>query len=392
MIYDYILNALLGTATGYVTDKYAINTLFKNYSPIKKYSFGNTLPISKKEFVKRLSLLMERDVISGKKIANALVTGDLEEEFKNFSKDLFEECLCREIRNLRIKDMELYGEISDSSYELLSKLLEDNIDGISEGLFKNIKITDIFSKEQIEYISEKVIDYVADTIRNTRYVNDMLAQIHDDFGEVKLGSVVSKDMAKTFRANAEAVSRKIGSILKDNFDSKLDDYISRIIDNCNINTELRNAEDKLLSTPIKDVFRVPKENVKASITKDILSFIESEKGTKAIKNIYYQIVDYLSGQGYTMYSLYSKNYQSSIRNYMKDKANTVAHAVLQWVDSNNDDLNATIKATIDEEITGNEQLKDKLNNVILDYYRSKKFMDNSIAKKLILPLHIGWGW
>ncbi len=57
-----ILQGISGGASGYITNKYAVNMLFKEYTPLK---FGGVIRKNKQKFIEELSELIERDIING---------------------------------------------------------------------------------------------------------------------------------------------------------------------------------------------------------------------------------------------------------------------------------------------------------------------------------------
>ena len=58
-----ILQSISGGVAGYITNKYAVNMLFKEYTPLK---LGGVVKKNKEKFIDEISTLVEKDIINGK--------------------------------------------------------------------------------------------------------------------------------------------------------------------------------------------------------------------------------------------------------------------------------------------------------------------------------------
>lgn len=67
-----------GGVAGYITNKYAVNMLFKEYTPLK---LGGVIKKKKENFIEEISKLVERDMINSDTLKNQIIT-------KNFNKHI----------------------------------------------------------------------------------------------------------------------------------------------------------------------------------------------------------------------------------------------------------------------------------------------------------------
>ena len=81
MIYDIIIDTLLFGASGYITNKYVMDMLLNEYPISKSLKIGGKLKVSKKQFIKNVSNMMEKDILSSEKISEKFKNHDFSEEF-----------------------------------------------------------------------------------------------------------------------------------------------------------------------------------------------------------------------------------------------------------------------------------------------------------------------
>ena len=63
----FLLQGGAGAVSGYITNKYAVNMLFKEYTPFKPilpFKFGGVIKNRKEQFIEEISELVERDIIN----------------------------------------------------------------------------------------------------------------------------------------------------------------------------------------------------------------------------------------------------------------------------------------------------------------------------------------
>ena len=64
-----LLQAFSSGVAGYITNKYAVNMIFKEYTPLK---IGGAVKKNKEKFIEEISDLVERDIINSQTIRESL--------------------------------------------------------------------------------------------------------------------------------------------------------------------------------------------------------------------------------------------------------------------------------------------------------------------------------
>ena len=89
-ILNYIVQAILGGASGYITNDYAINMLFKEYTPLK---IGGVIKKTRTEFIDNLSSMVENDIINKERLQEILDDEDFKKSAEKLTADFYKNCL-----------------------------------------------------------------------------------------------------------------------------------------------------------------------------------------------------------------------------------------------------------------------------------------------------------
>lgn len=383
MLYDIFIDTLLCGATGYLTNKYVINMLFKKYSIFNRIRCGGVLINSKMQFVKNVSTMMEKDIINAQKISEKFKIHNFNEEFESFSKDFFDDCICRDIKNLRLKDIPIFYDACCCGRDVIINVLDINMSNIIQNVSNNIVLSNIITENQVNHISKNIIQNIILTIQNTQIMDNVVSETFDAFCDVKINDIISKNISNKIKSNIEKEATKFSTVIKQSVDEKIDSAFNEILNKVDISNILEKSQDSLLEKPLRSVISLTTEDIGKIVNENIISFINSEKGEKAIENIYYELKDYLANNNISFYDIYKKDYEEAIKKQMQNRVNNIAYSVIQWIDSNNIDLNNVIKESVDEIISGNDELRAKIVLTINEYYNSKKYNDSSIVKLLL---------
>ena len=74
-----LIQGVLGAFAGYITNTYAVNMLFKEYTPLK---LGGVVKKNKEKFIDEISSLVEKDIINGNTLKDNIESDDFKEALK----------------------------------------------------------------------------------------------------------------------------------------------------------------------------------------------------------------------------------------------------------------------------------------------------------------------
>ena len=121
-----LLQSICGGASGYVTNKYAVNMLFKEYTPLK---IGGAIRKNKAKFIEEISDFVERDIINGKTIQDKIKSDEFKESVKHLIDDFFALKIKSDFDDVQLNEIPNYSitkeNVIKSLNDILNKYYED---------------------------------------------------------------------------------------------------------------------------------------------------------------------------------------------------------------------------------------------------------------------------
>ena len=100
-----VLQSISGGIAGYITNKYAVNMLFKEYTVFNKFKFGGVIKNRKQQFVEEISALVERDIINGSTLKKNLKSDKVKNELENVLNTFFNDELIKAFEKTELNNI-----------------------------------------------------------------------------------------------------------------------------------------------------------------------------------------------------------------------------------------------------------------------------------------------
>ena len=81
-----VFQGISGGVAGYITNKYAVDMLFKEYTPLK---LGGVIKKKKEKFIEEISELVERDIINAETLKAEISNKDLNSYIEQIAETFF---------------------------------------------------------------------------------------------------------------------------------------------------------------------------------------------------------------------------------------------------------------------------------------------------------------
>ena len=338
---EIVTSTLAGGLTGYFTNDFAIKMLFKEY-----FGFGGVIQKEYKEFIKNISILIEKDLINHDTLKNEIEKEEFKQSIEEIVKQLFLIELpkingnknfysydtAKTTQNLvpyfqtfqnmtfdEIKDKNLNNIISKSQFEIINSNINSSIDKVELNniLYKfceNKKIDELLTEETINKTTKKLeslinidykkfdgdIDKIYDKFMSKINIREILDNVENSINQMKL-----KDFVNNSHNISEELLKRIKIVLKDN-ESILREFLEKLlislksIDNTVFDFLNNSAKEDLkvfirakfpiLINSIIEFINLNKEELENLINKDIDEVLSNDVlGTvlKGLKNIFY---------------------------------------------------------------------------------------------------------
>ena len=147
-----LLQAFSSGVAGYITNKYAVNMIFKEYTPLK---IGGAVKKNKEKFIEEISDLVERDIINSQTIRDKVLGEDFRNSIQNMSEEFFQKSLYEVFEDKKLEEIPGWSQTLIEGEEFLKDSLNEVLPKFLNNVCEHMKIDDLLSDKQIS----SIVDY-----------------------------------------------------------------------------------------------------------------------------------------------------------------------------------------------------------------------------------------
>ena len=355
-----LLQGISGAASGYITNKYAVNMLFKEYTPLK---LGGVIRKNKQQFIEELSELIERDIINGETLKEKISSDEFKTQLKNMCTSIFTTNLKESINDLKFNEISNFYECKDAFRDFTKENLELLMSDFIRNFLNNFKIESILSSTQKDSISSKIFSLLLTQLKNEENAEKLICDLYNENSDIKISEILCEDSKYKIK---EEINKYTELIIKDIFEDE---------------EGLKTSINKLCEIlNIEDIFNKLQESIKE---KEIGFFINSEKIDDFInsndlkiisKNIIDKIYDKYLESDKSIYDILPEETDEIIQSVLKVVLEKMSPSLCEYIINNKNDLNRLIEESINEAMDGYDASIKKL---IINKARDTFLSDNS---------------
>ena len=359
ILLNYIVQAILGGASGYITNDYAINMLFKEYTPLK---LGGVIKKTRIEFIENLSSMVENDIINKEKLHEIFNSHEFKVKFEKLTCDFYENCLYEAVKCDKFSDVDGFDSTMRKTDIYVKEILNENIESLMGLIAGNFDAGCFLTKLQSENIIESVYASVKEIFVNTDVLENAIKYFYENNRELKLCEIFGPNM--TVIDNS---INKLAEIATDNA------YSSEILSG--FNSAANESLNIFYNKQIKDVIKL--DNEQASV------FIAYMTENDIVYKLCRSVFSYGKTIDKSLYSIIDPAFESSLKTYIEKNLPYVTEQLVSYVQKNSVLIDRIIEDSIDEVVNESEGLKAKLLHAIKNTYFNNLSKKYSIVDKII---------
>ena len=359
LLLNYIVQAILGGASGYITNDYAINMLFKEYTPLK---LGGVIKKSRVEFIENLSSMVENDIINKEKLHEIFNSLEFKTEFEKLTCNFYENCLYETAGHVKFSDIDGFDSSMRETDNYVKEILGENLEGLIGLIIDNFDAAYFLTSTQTEKISESIYRTLKNYIENTDVLENALKYLYENNKELKLSEI--------FDSNMEAIDCFINKFLGIAANGSGSLEILAGFDGC-----INGALDIFYDKQIKNAINFDK--------KLINSFFSWMADNDTVCKLSRSLFSYGKTIDKSLYSLMDPAFEGSLKAYIEDSLPLVTEQLVNYVQKNSMLIDRIIEDSIDEVIDESQGLKTKLLNSVKNIYFDNLRKKYSLVDKII---------
>lgn len=378
IIYNYIIQAILGGASGYITNEYAINMLFKEYTPLK---IGGVIKKTRNEFIENLSSLVENDIINKDKLNAILIDESFKSKFESLTEDFFNNCLYESVGSNYFSDIDGFSSSVKTSGDFFKNILDNNMVEMTNLLFNSINVEDFLTNAQLEKISSSLFDSVNNFINDSDVIKDISSSLYKEYKHNKLINLLD-GTENTMRHITENFVYRLNQVITDNFNNKLVNTVKDIYISLELNESLLTIKEMIYEKSFKDIISIDEE-LKANIVELFNEYIYSTSGQHLILELCNSIFSYAKKYDKTLFNLADSSFEINLKSYLLDNLPNLTENIISWIYNNSKNIDKIIEESVDEVIDEATGMKGKLLITIKNSYLNNLSEKYNIVQKII---------
>lgn len=366
-----ILQSISGGVAGYITNKYAVNMLFKEYTPLK---LGGVVKKNKEKFIDEISTLVEKDIINGKTLKEHIHGEEFKKQLDVTVEEFWNSGLKEAFNDVKIKDISYFEESKKSIMEFTEAKMKLISDKLLKNIVDNIEITEILSAKHIVYITDIVYEEILKYIKSDDKVSILLKDIYHQNNNLILKDIINEDVKiKIESIIEELIINSLENIFDD--EEKLLNILGKIYEAIDIDEIINSLFKTIASNTLNDYFSpVEKKQISSALFAKGCTFINSDKGTDSLKNILNEIIKIAKELDFTLYELLPEESAINLSRFIEEITIKVIPSISQWIRFNKNEVNEIIEESIDESIEG---MDGSIKRIIVQKVRESLFSDIS---------------
>ncbi len=371
IILNYIAQAVLGGASGYITNDYAINMLFKEYTPLK---IGGVIKKTRSEFINNLSSMVENDIINAEKFQQILNDECLKKEFDAMTSDFYKSCLYDAVGNNRLQQIKGFDKTLESTDTFISNIINEYMPDLYEIMLDKLDPCVFLTPKQLSNISNSIYSEVYETINTSNIIKDTLMSIYRHNSDLVLGNIIDRNIYENIIGN-------IIEILLNKYPEKFKTIIYEALDSLGIKESLKSAENVFYDKKIGEIVML--DEIPENLHNRISSYVDSKEGTERIGNLIISIFSFGKNCDKSLFDLLDSSFESSLKIYLTDNIPYVTENIIDWIKENSNLIDTMIEQSMDEVVKESDGLKAKLLSTIKTVYLNNLSKKYSLADKII---------
>lgn len=346
-----IFYTLLGGVTGYGTNHYAIEMLFR-----RVLCFGGVITATRRQLAEELGALVEREIINNRTVQNELAQDEFKAAFRAVVTDFLERHLYKNIPDVAVGDLPGMAPTRDNILALSRAHLPDAVRELVRLLVANGLADDLTSRRQCAHTAARIYDLGLDVVREDRLVRSLVDGLYQEVRGREVSRFVS---GRVFKAVAGSLGRRLSDFhvrLERDFDPQIDAAVERIyaaLDLDGIGAAL--ADMVCRRTPVELVGRDRADNLADEVLNRCAQFLQSADGRRLVDDLSVEIMTLLKEIEMPLLSLLGPDLQSRVEQFLERELPAVINGLITWIWEHKAEIEDLIEETIDDVLAAEAQ-------------------------------------
>lgn len=382
-----ILYTLLGGLTGYGTNHYAIEMLFRRF-----WRFGGVIVATKHQLAEELGLLVEREIINNRTIQNELTKEKFKAAFNVVISDLLQRQLPKNIPDARICDLPGMNRTQENVLAFARTHLPGAVRQAMDLLATHGVAGDLVSRGQCAHVAARVYDLGLDVVRADGLVVNLLEGL---YREVRGRDISGFVRAPVFQAVAGSTGHCLSDLhrrLERDFDPQIDGIIGETYALLDIDGLVAVLTDRLVRrTPAELVGPERAEDLAGELLNRCVEFLGSPEGGRLVDGFAAEAMAVLKEVRTPLLELLGGDLQARVEAFLRRELPSVVERLIIWIRDHQAEIEGLVEDTIDDVLDAEAQttLSGLLKKWLKDAFVPNMAARYSVTDRIVKAIESG---
>lgn len=376
-----LLQMFSSGVAGYITNKYAVNMIFKEYTPLK---IGGAVKKNKEKFIEEVSDLVERDIINSETIRNQVLGNEFKSSIKNMTNEFFKESLYEVLKDEKIEDIPGYSDTLVRGEEFLRESLKEVLPKLINNLSEHIEIENLISDKQMSFIIDYAYNEVVNNINSSEELKYLVNDLYEENGDIYLHNLISKESGeKITKVISCEIINSIAEVLENKEEIK--NIINKILSLIDVESLLENLQQLISSKNIDEILSEEQfDKLSLLIYEKLDELIKSDLGRKELENLVREAFVSSKDIELTLFEVLPIHFGKSSAEYLVDLIKRITPYLSSWINENREKIESIIDSSILESVDNiNDDLRKAMISKVKDSMLTNFSAKNNIVDKIV---------
>ncbi len=333
-----------GAFTGYITNTYAINMLFKQYTPLK---FGGVILKTKEAFIQNISRLIERDIINHKTIGQELSKPEFKQALEALLHDIFNDSLYEVLKEKSFGEVEGFNETQKNILQFSRLFLEKNLDELLDTALQAVDVPAAASRPQLEHVSNALLSELVQVFQSEPIVEKLMDALLKEHASMTFSDIFGAPLLQSIQ---EVLVTRLVTDMAEVKAAQLEPLFE-LLKKINYSEPVTKLKKSLLEKQLEQL--VPAEahaTVIEGIKTVLQRFVSSPEGAESLSRLIEQCIEVLKNAEHIQTETVLQKLSPKIEVFLSNNLLDIIHIVTKQLRANTQALQGLLQEAVDETV------------------------------------------
>lgn len=334
-----------GAVAGYITNKYAVNMIFKEYTPLK---IGGAVKKNKVKFIEEVSELVEKDIINSETLIGSIESKDFAKVIDSACVEFMTNSLYDTFKDVKIKHIPGIGDSGEQCVTFIEQNLQEELPQLIDNLSNKIDIKQLLQKEQLDDISSNIVELILEILEEDDKLEEFLSCLYDENKSETFGEFLSDEAKEDLiQGISNIINKSINDVIEN--EEQCLELLNKIYELLDLKSIIYKLQDSLGQKTILEILGDKGlDNVSNLLYAHIKNLLKEEQNREKANKAISELLQVAKDMDVTLFEILPEDLANAIVVYIKEIIPELAPYISDWLYENKSQIDLVINNAVGE--------------------------------------------